>query len=230
MGPQASCRFLDRLICLTAASTDQDNLPVLLHSVPQVPSRADFITGRGPDPWPWLLDGARRLEAAGVRLLVMPCNTAHHWFERLQSAVAVPWLHIVDCVANDIELARRSRPIRRVGLLATAGTLGARIYQSRLQHLAVSWLQPSAERQATLVDEGIRLVKANRVAEASRLLVLAERDLIERGADAVVLACTEVPIALAGTAQVQDSLRLDSVDALAREVVRRFFPAGGDGA
>lgn len=225
MGPQATCQFLDCLIHHTSAGSDQGHVPVVMHSVPQIPSRSDYIMGRGEDPWPWLLDAAKRLEAAGASLLVMPCNTAHYWFERLQSAVSVPWLHIVDCVGADIERALLNRPIRRIGLLATSGTLEAGIYQARLQRLSLSWLHPSAERQAAQVDAGIRLAKAGRILEAAELLLRAERELIEMGADAVVLACTEVPIALAGTASTGDALRVDSVDSLARHVVERFLAA-----
>jgi len=132
----------------------------------------------------------KTLENAGAEILVIACNTAHHWYEQLSRECTRPILHIADCVMQEIT----RRGFAKVGLLATTGTLLSHFYQSRLEPLLEQLLIPDPTDQAE-IDAVIYETKAGRIdtvkAEACVTRMLAA------GAEAVVLACTEMPLALA---------------------------------
>ena len=194
MGPLATVDFLGKIVALTPARRDQDHLPMLVRFCPEVPDRTAALCGGGPSPLPGLVAAARALEASGADCLAMPCNTAHAWHAQVQRSVAIPVLHIVDATVQKLGSLAYSGP---VGLLATNGTLASGIYPSRAGH-SVGWLTPDAEMQEFSVMRGIRAVKAGDVAEGARLLRDAAQALIDRGAASIVMACTEIPIAMSG--------------------------------
>jgi len=216
MGPLASAQFLARLTLLTPAARDQDHIPAVLWSDPRVPDRSAARTAGEADPLPWLLRGLRGLEQAGCGAVAIPCNTAHGWFDAMQASVDVPILHIVD--AATAELARLRLAPGPVGVLGTAGTLGMRLYQDRLEARGWRCLVPPAEEMTQLVTPAIALVKANRLAEARGPLAEAAARLVTRGAAAVILGCTEIPLALR-PGEITGIPLVDTIDALARAAI-----------
>jgi aspartate racemase len=216
MGPLASAEFMRRLTLLTPALRDQDHIPAVLWSDPRVPDRTAARLGGGEDPLPALLRGIRGLERAGCGAVAIPCNTAHGWFDAMQAATALPILHIVDAAAA--ELARLGVARGRIGVMGTAGTLAMRLYQERLEARGYECLVPSPEEMARLVTPGIAEVKANRVAPAYAPLAEAARLLAERGARAVVLGCTEIPLGIAAGSELPFPV-CDTIDALARAAI-----------
>lgn len=216
MGPLAGATFLARLTLLTPASRDQDHLPALLWSDPRVPDRTAARVAGGPDPLPMLMRGVRGLQDSGCGAIAIPCNTAHGWYGPMTEAARVPILHIVDATGD--ELARLGVRGARIGLLGTEGTLAMRLYQDRLEPRGYDCIVPSADEMARLVSPAIAHVKANRIAEARGPLLDMAVLLAHRGADAIVLGCTEIPLAVSAEA---DATTLgvpiaDSIDALAR--------------
>ena len=213
MGPLASAHFMVRLTLLTPAERDQDHVPAVLWSDPRVPPRTMAKLAGGADPLPALLHGVRGLEAAGCGAIAIPCNTAHGWFAPMQAATALPILHIVEAAAED--LRRQAVSTGTIGLLATAGTLAMRLYQDRLESRGWTCLVPEPEEMATLVTPAIAEVKANRVAAAYPPLAEMARRLVARGATAVVLGCTEIPLGVAAGPALPFPV-VDTIDALAR--------------
>ena len=218
MGPLASAHFMTRLTLLTPAERDQDQIPAILWSDPRVPDRNAARNGTGPDPLPVLLRGLRGLQQAGAGAIAIPCNTAHGWYAGMREACKLPILHIVEAAAA--ELRRERIPPGRIGLMGTAATLDMRLYQDRLDAAGWECLTPTAAEMAGLVSPAIAAVKANRVAEAYAPLAEIVRRLAARGARAVVLGCTEIPLGI--QAGPQDALpvpRIDTIDALARAAI-----------
>jgi aspartate racemase len=217
MGPLASAQFMLRLTLLTPASKDQEHIPAVLWSDPRIPDRAKAMAG-GDDPLPWLLRGIEGLKRAGCGAIVIPCNTAHVWYEKLVQEAGVPIPHIVDAAATD--LARIGIRPGRIGLMGTAMTLRTKLYQQRLSGLGWSCIEPTEDQMKRLVSPAIALVKGNQVADAYAPLAEVVNDLAARGASAVVLGCTEIPLGIqAGPA---DRLRvpvIDTIDALARAAI-----------
>jgi aspartate racemase len=216
MGPLASAEFMRRLTLLTPAVRDQDHIPAVLWSDPRVPDRTAARLGGGEDPLPALLRGIRGLEAAGCGAIAIPCNTAHGWFDAMQAATPLPILHIVDAAAA--ELARLGVPRGTIGVMGTAATLAMRLYQDRLAARGYDCLVPTEEEMAALVTPAIAEVKANRVAESHAPLAEAARRLTARGAQAVVLGCTEIPLGIAAGPALPFPV-CDTIDALARAAI-----------
>ena len=219
MGPLASAQFMLRLTLLTPAARDQEHLPALLWSDPRIPDRSAARLAGGADPLPWMRRGIAGLQAAGCGAIAIPCNTAHGWFDALQAATPLPILHIVDAAAED--LLRQGIPRGRIGIMGTAGTLAMRLYQDRLEARGYACIVPSEAEMAALVSPGIAEVKANRVAAAYAPLAEAAGALKARGAAAVVLGCTEIPLGIQAGPQAEIGLPLvDTIDALALAALR----------
>jgi aspartate racemase len=226
MGPLASAQFMLRLTLLTPAERDQDHIPAVLWSDPRVPDRTSAKHDAGEDPLPWLLRGIAGLRQAGCGAIAIPCNTAHGWYDQMQQAAGVPILHIVDAAAADLRrIAIGPGPI---GVMGTAGTLSMRLYQDRLGRLGWECLVPTEAEMRSKVSPAIALVKANRVAEAYAPLAEVVQSLAKRGARAVVLGCTEIPLGIqAGPWQTLEVPLVDTIDALARASIAWARPAAG---
>lgn len=210
MGPLATADFLAKLAHATPAKRDQDHFPITVDSTPQIPDRVAALEGRGEDPLPALVAAAARLHAAGCALIAMPCNTAHLWYDRLAVRTALPIMHIADAV--DAELGGA----RRVGLLGTTATIRHRLFPARLGEGRV-WLQPDAFELESLVMPAIVAVKAGDLARGHELLLDAARRLAGRGAEVLVLGCTEIPLVLeSGNVDIP---LLDATQALARYTI-----------
>lgn len=213
MGPLASAQFMARLTLLTPATRDQDHLPAVLWSDPRVPDRTAARLFGGADPLPALLRGLRGLEAAGCGAIAIPCNTAHGWFDAMQAATALPILHIVD--AAEAELRRLGAAPGPIGLMGTAATLAMHLYQDRLAPRGWTCLTPTPAEMAEYVTPAIARVKANDLHGAYAPLAEMARLLHARGARAVVLGCTEIPLGIAAGAALPFPV-CDTIDALAR--------------
>ncbi len=219
MGPLASAVFMTRLTLLTPAERDQDHIPAVLWSDPRVPDRGAARAGTGPSPLPALVRGLQGLEAAGCGAVAIPCNTAHGWIDGMRAATKLPILHIVDAAVTD--LVRQGVGPGPVGIMGTAATLAMRLYQDRLAARGWPCLEPTAHEMTALVSPAIAAVKANRVAEAYAPLAEAVGLLRDRGARAVVLGCTEIPLGIqAGPWESLGVPVVDTVDALARAAIR----------
>lgn len=210
MGPLATADFYEKLIARTPAAGDQDHVPVVIYAVPQVPDRTAALLRGGATPLPALLTGLRTLVAAGAQAIAIPCNTAHAWYDELAAATPVPILHIADAAAD--AAARIAGPGARLGLVATSGTLATDFYPRRLAARGFECATPTDAEMRDRVSPGIARVKAGAVEEGGRLLEEAVGALLERGAGAVVLGCTEVPVALD---RIGSPLRARCVDATA---------------
>ncbi|WP_051209291.1 aspartate/glutamate racemase family protein [Propionicicella superfundia] len=215
VGPLATVYFMDRIVALTDAATDQEhvNLVVLQHAT--IPDRTAFIVGRSEaDPLPVMLADARALEAVGVIAIAMPCNTAHRFHTELAASVRVPFLSIID---ETIARARRRVPgLRRLGVLATDGTLFARTYHLACEAAGLECVVPAPETQAEVMDVIYNGVKAGVPVDRERFDALAGH-LRDRGAEAVVLGCTELSILGHDLGLAPDVV--DSLDALALRTI-----------
>ncbi|MEP6557340.1 MAG: amino acid racemase [Burkholderiales bacterium] len=198
MGPMATIDFLTKVRTSTPAVRDQDHLPLLVHCVPQIPDRSSAILHGDDGPYEPLLAGIRVLEQAGAAAIVIPCNTAHHWHSRLSRETRLPILHIAQAVAE--MLGRTEHSAQRVGLMGTRGTRTAKLYDGIVGgHVSALVLPSDAAQEA--IDRAIAFVKSGEVDSATRAAAEAAALLVdEQGADRLLLACTELPLALSTSA------------------------------
>jgi len=219
MGPLATVDFMRKMLDATPAVTDQDHVPVVVSCIPQVPDRTEAFCGQGRSPLAAMVASGQRLVAAGVGNIVIPCNTAHLWFEEVQAAIDRPMIHLVDAALEEAIDAGGENG--RIGLLATDATLASGLYVNRSSpreaKRKVQWVLPTAAEMLELVMPGIAAVKAGKLDIATNLLLGAARMLARRGATAVVLGCTEIPIVL--HASNSPIPTIDATAALARKAV-----------
>ena len=195
MGPLATADFLAKVAAATPATRDQDHIPLIAWSVPQMPDRVPAILHGAASPLPAMLAGIHTLKAAGARAIAIACNTAHYWFEQLQSEGGLPILHIADAAL--LEARRRAPHTKIIGLLATSGTIAAGFYQASFEAAGFAVLLPPPADQA-LLHESIAKVKSNATPEATALAEVVAQRLLANGADILIAGCTELPIALVG--------------------------------
>ena len=218
MGPAATADLYRKIIEVTPAERDQDHVHVVIWADPSVPDRSASLLGQGADPRPWLINGARALEAAGADFLAIPCNTAHAMIADIARAVSIPVLSMVE---ETVEVLRACVPrVRSAAVLATEGTLRARLYQPLLTRAGIDVVEPDPDRQRALTAL-IARVKAGRAgADASAELARLVDSM--PGVDAFIAACTELPLLLPLPESATGRPRrvVDTSAALAEAVVR----------
>jgi len=202
MGPEATADFYLKLLQITPASCDQEHLRVIIDSNGKVPDRVQAILGDGASPAPVLVAMARNLEAIGAELLVIPCNTAHHYIQEVRLGVSVPVLHMQEEVMLALKkLTVQDQAPKQVGLLATTATIAVALYQHEAAKHGITILSPESQAQEQLVMAGIRAVKAGDKVQGKMLLQEAADLLVAQGASAIIAGCTEVPLVLLPDAQ-----------------------------
>ena len=212
MGPLATSDFLKKLTLSTNAQTDQQHIPTLLFGDCTTPDRTASVLGEGPSPLPQLLTAVDFLNSAGVQVIAMPCNSAHCWFQELADRAQMPFLHIVDASAQQV-LARNPQA-NSIGVLSTEGTARMGIYTQRLTALGLKPLTPLNEDFADLVSPGIALVKAGDLKAGGALLRQAADRLFDRGAESVILGCTEIPLGMTHELETDPLRFIDSTQSL----------------
>jgi aspartate racemase len=217
LGPAATVHFMHRLVELTDAHRDQDHVDLLVWQHGSIPDRSAFLLGQGDSPEPVLVADAVALERAGARFIAIPCNTAVVWVDQMRAAVSID---VLDTVAETVDAARGAvRGLRRLGLLATDGTLLAGTYASAAAAAGVDLVTPSPEIQREVMSIIYDGVKAGEPVPRSRFDAVVDH-LREQGAEVVALGCTELSV-LHGELGVDDHTIVDSIDALARRVLLR---------
>jgi aspartate racemase len=213
MGPEATARLFDRIIALTPAKQDQAHLPVLICNWPQIPDRTAAIKGQGESPVPVAAQGLQILANSGADFIAIPCNSIHAFFPELQAATQVPLLHLI----AEVHLAAVQRwpnNLRRLGLLATDGTLESGIYQKIFAAAGCEIISPDASRQKEVMAS-IYAIKAGE--KRFREALAAGRDLVERRAQGIILGCTE--LSLVKNFLANDLPIIDSTEVLAQACV-----------
>lgn len=217
MGPEATADYFVKLIRNTPIEREQDHIHVIIDSNPKIPSRSEaIISGQTAEVTRMLAQGARTLERAGAGMIVMPCNTAHVFLPDICAAVSVP---VLDMVQETARAVRSALPhARRVGVLATRGTIRSRLYQDALGSHGLETVTPD-EHEERRVAQAIEAIKVERLPyEPREELAAVARQLVALGAQAIIAGCTEVPLVL----RQQDVTvpLFDSTEILARAAVR----------
>ncbi len=219
MGPEATANLYAEIVRLTPAKSDQDHLPTLIYSRPQVPDRSAGIASGSREIVPYLKEAVRRLERGGASFIVIPCNTVHYYYADMQGAVRIPVLNMITETADAV--AREHPKARTVGLLATNGTVRSGLYEKEFQARGLRVLLPSGDMQQCCVMDAVYSIKrGGSKQEQARLLARAGDDLAARGADILVLGCTEIPLAF-------DRKRapvpvVNATEVLARAAIREY--------
>ena len=207
VGPHAGLDLTRKLFDHTRAEADQEHLPVMLYSFPdRIGERPAFLLGKTADnPGEAIGDIMAELARAGATVIGMPCNTAHSprildaALEKLNATGRpVRFVHMIDAVVRHVR--QRCGEGARVGILSTLATLETRLYQDSLERAGLRALHPApdgcARVQEAISNREYGIKARNPVTERARADLLDEARRLAGNADAIILGCTEIPLAL----------------------------------
>lgn len=197
MGPEATSFFFNQIIKKTKSGKDQEHIKVIIYNNPEIPPRTDAILHSGPSPLPYLLEGVRMLQQGGADFIVMPCVTAHYYFNEIQAKEKVSFLNLLD---ETLAYTLKKFPeAKKVGLIGSTGTLKSRLFHDIFAKQGIEVIAPDDKEQELVMEAifGSRGIKAGFTLGSPREIIhQTARLLIERGAEAIIAGCTEVPLVL----------------------------------
>lgn len=191
MGPLATCDLFRKIVEIEEALCDQDHVRVIVDSNTNIPDRTAAILRGGADPLPELCKSAELLQEAGAEVLIMPCNTAHYFYDAIVSRTGAKLLNMPRETAKIL----MDNGVRTAGLLATDGTIESGVYENALTGCGVRQLVPTAEKQKAVMEIIYDGVKAGKTDYPTAGFLAAVEELRAAGAETLILGCTELPVA-----------------------------------
>ncbi len=213
LGPMSTFYFCELLTAHTSATCDADHIDMLISSRASTPDRTAFILGTSTDdPLPVMKREAERLTGAGAELLVIPCNTAHYFYDGLRASCSVPVLNIIE----ETVLHLHRNGVQRFGLLATEGTRASGAYRRFSDPLGMTCVEPTAEEQAQIMQIIYGCIKQNRPIDWNAFFSVTDAMRV-RGCERLVLGCTE--LSLLKRAGLDEGVFVDSLEVLAYRTI-----------
>ena len=209
MGTQAGLDFCNKLAVLNRGKIDQEYPLFLLYNKSNIPGRPESIGSQTKNlsnkstnktsrvkynkVLKSLLKGCKLLEKNKCKFIVIPCNTAHYWFDDLQNKINIPIINMPKEVFRFTK--KKCKKNSKVGLLATEGTLKTGVYKKFFEK-DYQLIEPSQKIQKLSVNKAIKLVKMGNVKAAAKAIKPAIDSLIKMKCKKIILGCTELPIAI----------------------------------
>ena len=192
MGPLATADLFTKIIRSTKARTDAEHIHIIVDNDPSIPDRTEFILRGGVSPVGPIIRSARFLRDSGADLLVMPCNAAHSFISDIAGAVDIPILDMVGLAASHLH----ENGVSRACLFAVDGTVKAGVYSRACEKYGVELILPDGALQEEVMNVIYKGVKAGDETYDPAALQNGIDELSSRGAQAVILGCTELPPAV----------------------------------
>jgi aspartate racemase len=214
MGPDATVDILKRIIRLTPAKDDIDHIHCIVDNNSKVPSRIKaLIDGGSEPPGPHLAIMGQKLEQWGADFLIIPCNTAHYYYQDIKDAVSIPVIHLIDVVVS--KFVQSHPQLKKVGIAASTAVLLTDLYKKRFHAHGIEVLYPDDLYQQKLLDV-IKRVKAGETVDAvTETISTIFNHITEKGAEVIIIACTELSV-VCGEMPFR---MIDAAEVLAQETV-----------
>ena len=209
MGTQAGLDFCNKLAILYRGKIDQEYPLFILYNKSNIPGRPESIGVQTKNlsnqitntkskkkyslVLKSLLNGCGVLKKSKCKFIVIPCNTAHYWYDDLNKKINLPIINMPKEVLKYTK--KKCRKNSSIGLLATEGTIKTGIY-NKFFDKDYNLIYPNEINQKNSVNKAIRLVKMGKVKEASRAIKPAINYLLKNKCKKIILGCTELPIAI----------------------------------
>ncbi|WP_196594495.1 cysteate racemase [Pectinatus sottacetonis] len=191
MGPAATCDLMQKIISMTDATKDQQHIHIYVDCNTNIPDRTDAILHNGKNPIPEMVKSGIKLQSNGADVLIMPCNTAHFFYDEIVKYFDIPVLHM----PRETVKILNKRKIKKVGLLATDGTIQSGVYKNVLDEGNIQCIYPNKEEQNIIMNLIYSYIKKGII--AYNLLPIEKvvnviDNLNMRGAENIILGCTEL--------------------------------------
>lgn len=216
MGPAATVELFSRIVTNTNAKSDDEHAKIVIINDPTIPDRTRYILGKGENPIPKLKQNLVKLANAGADVAVIPCMTAHTFISELEYDSPIPIINAIKLVEDCLSSEKLN--IKNVGLLATSGSIKARVFQNQLTKKIIV---PNHENQKLLMDiiygkDGIKagFINSEIIDRINNII----DDLKKDGAQAIIAGCTEI-----GLVMNNDNAKvpiIDPISLLAEEAIK----------
>ena len=192
MGTQAGLDFCNKLAKLNKGKTDQQYPLFVLYNKSNIPGRPENLH-KYNKVLKSLLAGCKFLEKSKCKFIVIPCNTAHYWFDNLQKKTKIQIMSMPkEVYAHALKTCKKNS---KIGILATEGTLKTGVY-NKFFDKNFRLINPNKSVQKNNVDKAIKFVKMGRIKDAEKAIRPAVNSLIKMKCSKIILGCTELPIAI----------------------------------
>lgn len=224
MGSHAAVSLFRQLICTSPATKDQEYMEMLIHNNTRIPDRTEGIVHHGEDPLPELLRSVKLLESCGATTIVLACITAHYYSNQLeQSLNKAKIFHMIRETAD--YTCSMYPSIKKVGILATKGTLKSGLWNKEFDKRQIHAIVLPDRYQRDCFDNviyGAQGVKAGYQNDHLKQRLLEGCDkLIDMGAEAIIGACSELPLLIS-----KADLHLpyiDSIQVAVEKLIARYY-------
>ncbi len=224
LGPLATAYFYELLISMADAKIDQEHPDILIYSHPEIPDRTSFILKKGADdPVPELIKAGNLLVTAGFTTIAIPCVTAFAFYDRFVKEIPATILHPIDEMARCLV----TRGVKIAGIMATDGTLKSGVFATRLAEYGIRSVLPNTDGQEKVMSVIYNNVKAGMPVDLTDFEYAAGQ-LRAKGAEVIILGCTELSIAKrngtlgGGYIDVLDVLAKASLDVCGYSVKKKY--------
>jgi len=192
MGPEATCYFYEEIIAHTKVTTDQEHIDMVILNHATMPDRTKAIeSGNEKEIIEKLGEDAKTLACLGVSNIAIPCNTSHYFYNRIQEMIDIPIIHMI---RESVSYAIGHYPnVKRIGIMATNGTIDAGLYHKECKKRGVLPIAPSKERQGDVMSLIYDDIKQGKKGDRKKFDRTFE-ELVAKGCDVVILACTELSV------------------------------------
>ena len=192
MGTRAGLDFCNKLAVLNRGKNDQNYPMFILYNKANIPNRLKNIK-KYKNVLKSLISGCRLLQKNKCKFIVMPCNTAHYWYDDLKKKIKIPILSMPKEVF--IHTKKLCKKKSKIGLLGTEATLKTGIYGKYFTK-DYNLVTPDKILQKKNVNKAIKLVKMGKVKKAEKILRPAVNYLVKKKCKKIILGCTELPVAI----------------------------------
>lgn len=217
MGSEATSYFFEELVLHTEASKDQEHIDTVILNHASLPDRTEAIlSGETQNLIEELILDVELLKNIGVDHIVIPCNTSHYFYDKLQSSTDVP---IINMIRESVVTAKNLRDsVQKIGIMATTGTIQSRVYHKECERLGLGTVVPSQRGQEKVMSLIYDDIKKGKSGDPSKFEEVYE-ELVAAGSDVIILACTELSV-FKKTNEVHDNC-LDALDVLVKQSIEK---------
>ena len=192
MGTQAGLDFCNKLAVINRGKVDQKYPLFILYNKSNIPKRPENLK-KYSNVLKSLIKGCLLLQKNKCKFIVMPCNTAHYWYNDLQKKIKIPIISMPKEVY--LHTKKSCKKNSKIGILCTEATLKTRVYNKYFDK-NYKLVSPLRSLQKKCVNKAIKYVKMGKVKEAEKVLRLAVNYLIKIKCKKIILGCTELPVAI----------------------------------
>lgn len=190
LGPMATVYYMQLIVQMTQAATDQEHMDMIVWNHPSIPDRTAYILDRTkPSPLPPIRELAQKLESLGAGCIAIPCITSHYFYEDFSHSVSVPFLNIV----RETAMHLKENGIKKAGIMATTGTVRTELFQTALAEQGIAAVLPDPSHQEMVMDIIYNHVKAGKPVNPSEFREVATH-LFRRESECNILGCTELSL------------------------------------